>query len=623
MQVNSTVPITAEVFKARGVYNPKRLFGVTTLDVVRASRFISQLKNTDPASENITVVGGHSGATIVPLLSQSGYNLSGEQLDSYVNRVQFGGDEVVKAKDGAGSATLSMAMAGARFTESLLKAAQGQKNVIEPTFVDSPLYKDQGVEYFASNVELGPNGVEKIHPVGKVTEYEQKLLDACLADLKGNINKGVKFASENPQYLPRARPAFLHGRALPGRCYVPAIVYYYAHTILPFPILCRPILPSSPAPSRPSSPIQARPGQSYIQALSGIYSHRVVITCVNIARKEGPSKRGKEGREEKTRKGVEGVSSIVLRVWVTAYLRRDGAVVHKILGEDLDDFELLVVGEAGDGGLDDAADGGVVGGDEAAVVEKRDRAHDELAVEAVRHAAVAGDRVAKVLNLEGVGDGEVGGEAFGNKGDGVGLRGEDGVGVAFEAGEDVGAQVVDGADEVLVLAQEVRGQHAPDDGEEPGAQEALPGLLGGDLDQLVAAKGDAAEVGEDVVGDDHGDGQDEPDEALEDVVDDKVGLADDEEEGHVGPGELGELELHKGDEAVVGGQGQQDAVDQQDVLEVVDDALAVQEVHGGAEEVPVQRLGEAQAAGLAGDVGDRNDLLEADDLHGASMWRAR
>ncbi|KAF2127657.1 malate dehydrogenase [Dothidotthia symphoricarpi CBS 119687] len=196
--VNSTVPICAEVFKAKGVYNPKRLFGVTTLDVVRASRFISQIKNNDPASENITVIGGHSGATIVPLLSQSGYNLDGDQLAAYVKRVQFGGDEVVQAKDGAGSATLSMAMAGARFTESLLKAAQGQKNVIEPTFVDSPLYKDQGVEYFSSNVELGPNGVEKIHPVGKVTEYEQKLLDACIADLKGNIKKGVEFVKQNP-----------------------------------------------------------------------------------------------------------------------------------------------------------------------------------------------------------------------------------------------------------------------------------------------------------------------------------------------------------------------------------------------------------------------------------------
>jgi len=170
---------------------------VTTLDVVRASRFISQLKSTDPANESITVVGGHSGATIVPLLSQAGYTLEGSQRDEYVKRVQFGGDEVVQAKGGAGSATLSMAMAGARFAESLLKAAQGQKGVIEPTFVDSPLYKDQGVDYFASNVELGPNGVEQIHPVGKVTEHEQTLLDACLKDLKGNIEKGVKFAKEN------------------------------------------------------------------------------------------------------------------------------------------------------------------------------------------------------------------------------------------------------------------------------------------------------------------------------------------------------------------------------------------------------------------------------------------
>ncbi|GAB7342254.1 hypothetical protein MBLNU457_g0497t1 [Dothideomycetes sp. NU457] len=196
--VNSTVPICAEVFKSKNVYNPKRLFGVTTLDVVRASRFISQLKSTDPANESITVIGGHSGATIVPLLSQAGYSLEGAERDEYVKRVQFGGDEVVQAKGGAGSATLSMAMAGARFAESLLKAAQGEKGVIEPTYVDSPLYKDQGIDYFSTNVELGPNGVEKIHPVGKVTEHEQTLIDACLKDLKGNIEKGVKFVKENP-----------------------------------------------------------------------------------------------------------------------------------------------------------------------------------------------------------------------------------------------------------------------------------------------------------------------------------------------------------------------------------------------------------------------------------------
>ncbi|PHH89235.1 hypothetical protein CDD83_6450 [Cordyceps sp. RAO-2017] len=195
--VNSTVPICAEVFKAKGVYNPKLLFGVTTLDVVRASRFVSEIKKTDPKDENITVVGGHSGLTIVPLFSQSRHPdlSSNEEL---IKRVQFGGDEVVQAKDGAGSATLSMAMAGARMAESLLRAGQGEKGVVEPTFVDSPLYKDQGIDFFSSKVELGPNGVEKILPIGKVDATEEKLLQACLGDLKKNIQKGVDFVAKNP-----------------------------------------------------------------------------------------------------------------------------------------------------------------------------------------------------------------------------------------------------------------------------------------------------------------------------------------------------------------------------------------------------------------------------------------
>ncbi|KIW90450.1 malate dehydrogenase, NAD-dependent [Cladophialophora bantiana CBS 173.52] len=197
--VNSTVPICAEVFKSKGVYNPKRLFGVTTLDIVRASKFVSELKGTDPADEKITVVGGHSGVTIVPLISQSGHpDITGEKLDALINRIQFGGDEVVKAKDGAGSATLSMAMAGARFAESLLKASQGEKGVVECTFVDSPLYKDQGIDFFSSKVELGPDGVQKIHEVGRINKYEENLLEAAMGDLKKNIQKGVDFVKANP-----------------------------------------------------------------------------------------------------------------------------------------------------------------------------------------------------------------------------------------------------------------------------------------------------------------------------------------------------------------------------------------------------------------------------------------
>merc|ERR1712007_322702 len=103
--VNSTVPIVAEVFKRAGVYDPKRLFGVTALDIVRASTFLSGIAGSKPADTNVPVIGGHSGVTIVPLLSQAqqGSAVSaGEQYEKLIHRIQFGGDEVVKAKDGAG-----------------------------------------------------------------------------------------------------------------------------------------------------------------------------------------------------------------------------------------------------------------------------------------------------------------------------------------------------------------------------------------------------------------------------------------------------------------------------------------------------------------------------------------
>jgi len=68
--VNSTVPIAAEVFKAAGTYDPKKLLGVTTLDVVRANTFVAEVKGLDVNDVDVPVVGGHAGTTILPILSQ-------------------------------------------------------------------------------------------------------------------------------------------------------------------------------------------------------------------------------------------------------------------------------------------------------------------------------------------------------------------------------------------------------------------------------------------------------------------------------------------------------------------------------------------------------------------------
>nr|BAQ25458.1 malate dehydrogenase [Diplonema papillatum] len=190
--VNSTVPIFAEVLKKAGVYNPKKLFGVTTLDLVRARTFVAEAKGADVTKVNVPVIGGHSGATIVPLLSQSGFEFSQDEIDKLTHRIQFGGDEVVKAKDGAGSATLSMAYAGAQFAFRLMAAMNGEKDVVECTFVES---KVNELPFFSSPVRLGKNGVEEILPVPEHSAYEAGLMEACMKDLKGNIEKGVQFAN--------------------------------------------------------------------------------------------------------------------------------------------------------------------------------------------------------------------------------------------------------------------------------------------------------------------------------------------------------------------------------------------------------------------------------------------
>jgi malate dehydrogenase len=120
--VNSTVPIAAETLKKMGVYDPKKVIGVTTLDVCRANTFVAENQGMDPTALDVPVIGGHAGITILPLLSQvPGATFSDADREKLTVRIQFGGDEVVKAKAGAGSATLSMAYAGYLFTEGVIK----------------------------------------------------------------------------------------------------------------------------------------------------------------------------------------------------------------------------------------------------------------------------------------------------------------------------------------------------------------------------------------------------------------------------------------------------------------------------------------------------------------------
>eukprot|EP00854_Cymbomonas_tetramitiformis_P022410 gene22410-27038_t len=194
--VNSTVPIAAETLKKHGVYDPKKLCGVTTLDVVRARTFYAEKKGLPVLDVDVPVVGGHAGITILPLFSQAtpSAELTDEEREALTDRTMNGGTEVVAAKAGKGSATLSMAYAGALFADACLRGLNGEKGVVECSYVESSVFPE--LSFFSTKCTFGPSGVEEVGGIGEINAYEQKCLDAMKEQLAGEIAKGVEFANK-------------------------------------------------------------------------------------------------------------------------------------------------------------------------------------------------------------------------------------------------------------------------------------------------------------------------------------------------------------------------------------------------------------------------------------------
>ena len=188
--VNGTVPIVAEVFKKAGTYDAARLFGVTTLDVIRSEAFVAELKGLNVSETKVPVIGGHSGTTILPLLSQvEGVEFSGEEIAALTPRIQNAGTEVVLAKAGGGSATLSMGAAAARFCMSLVKGLQGE-DVVDYAYVEG---NGEDALFFAQPVRLGVNGVSEILAYGELSAFEEKAKQDMLETLKADIQEGIDF----------------------------------------------------------------------------------------------------------------------------------------------------------------------------------------------------------------------------------------------------------------------------------------------------------------------------------------------------------------------------------------------------------------------------------------------
>merc|ERR1712087_909988 len=150
--VNSVVPAMCELYKKAGL-NPKKICGVTSLDIVRANKFVHEATKIGLESIDVPVVGGHAGVTILPLFSQvpAMNGMSAEKVVDMDKHVQDAGTDVVNAKGGKGSATLSMAYAGAKFGNAVLNGLAGN-DTVECAYVIRDPSERAALPYLASKV---------------------------------------------------------------------------------------------------------------------------------------------------------------------------------------------------------------------------------------------------------------------------------------------------------------------------------------------------------------------------------------------------------------------------------------------------------------------------------------
>jgi malate dehydrogenase len=198
--VNSVVPAMADLYKKKGL-DPRKIVGVTTLDVVRANKFVAQATGADVTGVDVPVVGGHAGVTILPLFSQMTGTppIPSADVPALDVRVQDAGTEVVNAKSGKGSATLSMAYAGARLGKAVLDGLEG-KGTIECAYVamlgDDKKIVGTDLDYFSTKVKFGKKGgVEEVYPIGPLNEHETARMKEVNAALSAEIAKGVEWVA--------------------------------------------------------------------------------------------------------------------------------------------------------------------------------------------------------------------------------------------------------------------------------------------------------------------------------------------------------------------------------------------------------------------------------------------
>ncbi|KAM3968061.1 malate dehydrogenase [Aphomia sociella] len=187
--INALVPMVSEIMRNNGDFDSKKLFGVTTIDSLRAQSLYAIENGLNPRDCYVPVIGGHSDKTTIPLLSQAKpvFEMSEKRIQELTGKIKKSTESVMQAKKGW-SPTLSIAYSVLIFTRGLLNALDGCPSKVN-AFMEN---NDFGTSYFSGAVTVDKNGAVEMQRYSNISQYECHLLERSIELLRKDVARGKK-----------------------------------------------------------------------------------------------------------------------------------------------------------------------------------------------------------------------------------------------------------------------------------------------------------------------------------------------------------------------------------------------------------------------------------------------
>ncbi|XP_012234711.1 malate dehydrogenase, mitochondrial-like [Linepithema humile] len=186
--VTATLAMVSEIFRCSGWWNPDRIVGSTATHGAQIERMARVLLNLEDAGLSVPLAGGADVRTIVPLFSRAiPFNQFTNAQRKILLQTFRVGDEATKSLNEGPS--LSFGTAAAKLITTLGNGLCGFDHVTTCAYVRSNVLPV--CRFFTSELQLGPEGIERNLGLPKITPMEILLIEQVIPHINEYIDMAI------------------------------------------------------------------------------------------------------------------------------------------------------------------------------------------------------------------------------------------------------------------------------------------------------------------------------------------------------------------------------------------------------------------------------------------------